>query len=91
MIRIRTLQRKHAFFRNLLANSLDRWYIPREQQVGRSVYQSIIAKLMDLPAVQEGSPFPPSSFVAQEVATLHQKRVALMQSQPSLSLNSEIG
>ena len=68
-----------------LANSLDRWYLPAEQQVGRSVYQSIIAKLMDLPPVEQGSAFPPSAFVAQEVAALHQRRVALMQSQPSLS------
>ena len=44
-----------------MADSLHRWYLPREQQVGLSVYQSMIGKLMNLPDVQYGSPFPPAT------------------------------
>jgi hypothetical protein len=41
-----------------MADSLRRWYLPPEQQVGLRVYQSMIGKLMNLPDVQYGSPFP---------------------------------
>lgn len=72
-----------AHFRKM-ADSVWRWYVPPEQQVGRELYRSISDKLEQLPDEPAGSAFPPSAFVAEQVRMLNKERVALLESQPDL-------
>jgi hypothetical protein len=68
-----------------MADSLDHWYLPLEQSVGRALYQSISEQLLNLPQSQIGSAFPPTAFVEQQSAVLNRQRTTLLESLPRLS------
>jgi hypothetical protein len=68
-----------------MEDSLHRWYLPVEEQVGAGLYESVIRKLLDLPEEQLGSAFPPTAFVAEQTAILIPQRAALTGSKPSLA------
>lgn len=50
-----------------LEDSMSKWYIPPEQQIGRELYRSIGDRLKQLPDPPGGVPFPPSTFVEEQV------------------------
>jgi hypothetical protein len=67
-----------------LADSVDHWYLPPEQRVGRGLYRSIAEKLANLPTLQAGAAFPPAAFVEQETALLNRQRTMLLEARPGL-------
>jgi hypothetical protein len=64
--------------------SLSHFYLLPEQEAGRSVYESILAKLINLPDAPLGTAFPPTEFAENEIAGLRQLRAALVDSRPNL-------
>src|SRR5262249_39346881 len=67
-----------------ITDSLHRWYLPLEQQIGLRVYEPILGKLVNMPKAPDGSPDPLATFLTEETALLRQRRVTLSESQPSL-------
>lgn len=67
-----------------LADTARRGYLLPEQRVGLDLYQAIIGKLINLPTLEAGAPFPPNDFVGRETGVLRQQRTALIESQPNL-------
>jgi hypothetical protein len=68
-----------------MADSLHRWYLPPDQQIGLRVYQPIFGELINMPKGQDGSPDPLATFIAEETAMLRKWRITLSESQPSLA------
>jgi hypothetical protein len=74
-----------------MTDSLHRWYLPAEQQIGLRVYQPILGKLMNMPGGNDRSPDPLATLLEEETAMLRQQRVTLSESQPSLADVALIG
>jgi hypothetical protein len=68
-----------------MTDSLYRWYLPPEQQIGLRIYEPILGTLMHMPKAKEGSPDPLAAFLEEGTATLRQQRVKLSESQPRLA------
>lgn len=64
--------------------SLGHFYLLPEQEAGRAVYESVLEKLVNLPAAPLGAAFPPTVFVEAETAELRQLRASLVDSRPNL-------
>lgn len=64
--------------------SLSHFYLLPEQEAGRALYESVLEKLVNLPAAPLGAPFPPTEFAEHETAELRQLRAALVDSRPNL-------
>lgn len=62
-----------------------RWYVPPEQQIGRELFSSISDKLKQIPGQPVGAPFPPTTFVEEQMKVLNKEPVALLSSQPALA------
>ena len=74
-----------------MTDSLHRWYLPQEQQIGLRVYQPILGELMNMPRRQDGSADPLAAYIAEETAMLRRQRVTLSESQPSLIDAASLG
>jgi hypothetical protein len=74
-----------------ITDSLHRWYLPLEQQIGLRVYEPILGKLVNMPKGPDGSPDPLTPFLAEETALLRQRRVTLSESRPTLADAALIG
>jgi len=68
-----------------MEQSVDRWYLGAEQQVGRRLYLNMISKLLALPEGQLGAAFPPDVFVVEETRALSRQRAMLLEAQPALA------
>jgi len=69
-----------------MTESLHRWYLGPELQIGLRVYQPILGQLVNMQKGKEGSPDPLAVFLEEETAALRRQRIKLSESQPSLAM-----